>query len=150
MAKLFSCLNLLCGLAIAIVASDHEVQYIIRPSQLQSCADPWSYVSCVDNELTLSQFLYNSSNYLKNDTVLIFSPGNYSLESELIVENVHSFSIFASSSKAMITCGHNARFKFINVSSAIASGLEFVGCFGNYVLSVGHFQLENSVVTVGP
>ena len=47
-------------------------------------------------------------------------------------------------SKAMITCGHNARFKFINVSSVTVSGLEFVGCFGNYVLSVGHIQLENS------
>ena len=146
MAKLFLCLNLLCGLA-TIVAS--EIRYIIRPSQSQSCADPWSYALCVDNDLTLSQFLHNSSFYLTNNSTvsLIFSPGNYSLESELIVKNVHSFSMFAwpaSSSKTVITCGQNARIEFRKVSIVTVSGLEFTGCFENHVLSVGQFQLENS------
>ena len=101
----------------------------------------------MDNELTLSQFINNSSNYLINDTTLIFSPGNYSLESELFVENIHSFSMFvwsAPSSKAVFTCGHNARFEFRNINIVTVSGLEFVGCFENHVLSVGRFQLENS------
>ena len=49
-----------------------------------------------------------------------------------------------SSSKAVITCGHNARFEFKNVSIVTVSGLEFVGCFENRVLSVNRFQLENS------
>ena len=40
----------------------------------------------MDNELTLSQFVDNSSDYLTNDTILIFSPGNYSLELELVVK----------------------------------------------------------------
>ena len=44
----------------------------------------------------------------------------------------------------MITCGHNARFAFRNISIVTVSGLEFVGCFENHVLSVGQFQLENS------
>ena len=47
-------------------------------------------------------------------------------------------------SKAVITCGDNARFEFRNVGIVTVSGLEFVGCFENYVLSVGQFQLENS------
>ena len=146
MAKLFLCLNLLCGLA-TIVAS--EVHYIIRPSQSQSCADPCSYSSCADNDLTLSQFLKNSSVYLTTNSTLslIFSSGNYNLESEFIVKNVHSFSMFAwpaSSSKAVITCGQNARFEFRNVSIVTMNGLEFTGCFENHVLSVGQFQLENS------
>ena len=127
------------------------MQYIIRPSHSQSCADRFSRAAaCVDNELTLSQFVNNSSHYLTNDTTLIFSPGNYSLKSEFIVENVHSFSMSAwsasSSSKAvsMITCGHNARFEFRNISTVAVSGFEFIGCFENYVVSVGQFQLENS------
>ena len=146
MAKLLLCLNLLCGLA-TIVAS--EVNYIIRPSQSQSCADPCSYSSCADNDLTLSQFLKNSSVYLTTNSTLslIFSSGNYNLESELIVKNVHSFSMFAwpaSSSKAVITCGQNARFEFRHISIVTVNGLEFIGCFENHVLSVGQFQLENS------
>ena len=83
-----------------------------------------------------------------DDTTLIFSGGNYSLESELIIENVHSFSMFAwpgSSSKVEITCGHNTRFEFRSVSTVtIISGLEFIGCFQNHVITVHRFQLENS------
>ena len=108
MAKLFLCLNLLCGLA-TIVASEVHCNYIIRPSQSQSYADPCSYSSCADNHLTLSQFLQNSSVYLTTNSILslIYSSGNYNSESELTVKNVHSFSMFAwpaSSSKAVITC----------------------------------------------
>ena len=149
MAKLFLRLNLLCGLTTVIACASECTSYVIRLSQSQNCpGDPYSSAAaCVDNELTLSQFVNNSSDYLTNESTLIFSPGNYSLESELVVENIHLFSMFAwstSSSKAVITCGHNARFAFRNVSIVTVSGLEFVGCFENHVLSVGQFQLENS------
>ena len=149
MAKLFLCLNLLCGLTTVIACASECTSYIIRPSQSQSCPGDLysSAAACVDNELTLSQFVNNSNDYLTNDTTLIISPGNYSLESELVVENIHSFSMFvwpASSSKIVITCSHNARFAFRNTSIVTVSGLEFVGCFENHVISVGQFQLENS------
>ena len=147
MTKTFLYLIHLC--LSTIVAS--EVEYIIRPShdQSQSCSDRCSDAESVDNCLTLSQFVNNSIDYLTNDTIarLIFSPGNYSLESELIIENVHSFSMFAwpsFSSKAVIICDHNARFVFGNISIVTVSGLEFVGCLQNHVVSIGQFQLENS------
>ena len=102
----------------------------------------------MDNHLTLSQFINNSNDYLMKDTRLIFSPGNHSLESELVVESIQSFSMFAwpgSSSKAVITChGHNARFELRNLSTVTVSGLEFVGCIENHVITVSKFQLENS------
>ena len=128
-----------------IVAS--EVEYTIRPSQAQSCGDRCNITESVDNCLTLSQFVNNSTDYLTNDTGLIFSPGNYSLESELIIKNVPSFSMFAwpsFSSKTVIICSHNARFGFRNVSIVTVSGLEFVGCLENHVVSVSQFQLEDS------
>ena len=115
MVRGFSCLILLC---LGTIIDTSEVQYLIRPSQSQSCSDQHhscysSSALCVDGGLTLLQFIENSTDYLTDDTSLILSPGNYSLESELVVENVHSFSMFAwpdSSSKAVITChGHNAR-----------------------------------------
>ncbi len=137
MITIFSHLILLClGAAVA-----SEVAYFIRPSSYQSNAE------CVDNNLTLSQFVDKSTDYLKNDTRLIFSPGTYSLESELTIENVHSFSILVdpiSSSKATIVCGINARFAFNNVSTVTLSELEFVECFRNDVVSVSQFRLKNS------
>ena len=62
-----------------------------------------------------------------------------------VIEHVHSFSVCAwppSSSKAVITCGHNARFEFRNVSTVTLSGLEFVGCIENHLKLIGQFQLE--------
>ena len=70
----------------------------------------------MDNDLTLSQFVDNSIDYLRNDMRLVFLPGIYSLESELVVKNVHSFSTFVdstSSLKATIICGANGRFALI-------------------------------------
>ena len=133
MTKSFPYLILLC---LGTVAS--EVEYIIRPSQSPSCGDHCSSNSeSVDNCLILSQFVNNSNNYRTNGTRLIFSPGNYSLESKLIIENIHSFSMFA---KAVINCGHNARFEFKVVTM---SGLEFVECFENQVVSIDQFQLKD-------
>ena len=150
MSKVFLCLALLC-LGTIIIASEVHEQYVIRPSvssQSPSCGDRSYCNEEYDNHhLTLSQFVSNLSDYLTNDTRLIFSPGNYSLESDLIVENVHSFSVFAwpwYSSKAVIVCDDNARFEFRNVSIVTVSGLEFIGCFENYVVSVSQFHLESS------
>ena len=141
MAKLF------LWLIVSFLATDNIIaSYIIQPSQIQNCDDR---VECDCGNLTLSQFVNNSSSYLRvtSDTTLIFLPGNHSLESKLLVENVHSFSMYAwhgSSSKAMITCRHSARFEFRNISTVTVSGLEFVGCSENRVISVDQFQLENS------
>ena len=141
MAKLFLCLIMSFLATDSVIAS-----YIIQPSQIQNCDDR---VECDCGNLTLSQFVNNLSSYLRvtSDTTLIFLPGNHSLESELLVENVLSFSMYGwhgSSSKATITCHHSARFEFRNVSTVTVSGLEFVGCSENRVISVDQFQLENS------
>ena len=69
------------------------------------------------------------------------------MESELIVEYIAYFSMFAwpsFSSKAVIVCGRNAWFEFRNINAVTVSGLEFIGCFKNHVISVGQFQLESS------
>ena len=91
--------------------------------------------------ITVISLSLNLSDYLANDTTLslIFLPGKHSLESDLIVENVHSFSMYTwpgSSSKVEITCGHKTRFEFSNVSTVTVSGLEFTGCFQNHVITV--------------
>ena len=141
-AKSFLCLILLSGLTTVVVDS-----YIIQPSRLQTCDYRVECDNLDNSHLTLSQFINNLSDYLTDNTTLIFLPGKYSLESELAVENVHSFSMFSwpgSSSKVEITCGHSARFEFRNVSTVTISGLEFIGCFQNHIITVCQFQFENS------
>ena len=144
-AKSFLCLIFLLS-GLTTVASVH---YIIQPSQLQTCDYCMECDGLDNSDLTLSQFVNNLSDYLVNDTILsaIFMPGKYSLESELSVEGVHSFSMYAwpgSSSKVVITCSHDARFEFKNVSTVTVSGLEFVGCFENSVVCVERFELKDS------
>jgi hypothetical protein len=136
-------------LFIATIATSAEVQvYNVIPSSPQSryYGNQCSVSECVNNTLTLSELIHNSSYYFTNDTRLIFSPGNHSLELDIIAENMHSFSMFAwpPSSKAVITCSDNARFTFRNVSFVTLSGLDFVGCFDNHVVSILRFRIENS------
>lgn len=86
--------------------TSEEYMYSITPSP----SDPCTTEHC----LTLSQFAANSSNYLANDTTLIFAPGNHSLDSELIIENAHSLSMFSepgsSQTHPVIVCSQHARF----------------------------------------
>ena len=100
-----------------------------------------------DHHLTLSQFVNNSSDYLTNDTQLIFAPGNYSLESEILIENIRSFSISIEhnifSSRASIICDSNARFEFKNVSTVSLRGLDMIGCIEVHFISIGHVLVEN-------
>ena len=105
--------------------------------------------SCnTEHHLTFSQFARNSSNYLTTDMRLIFAPGNYTLESELIIKDIHSFTMFSSEStspsKTVIFCSYHARFDFSNVSVVTMSGFDFIGCIRNKVVSVSQFQLEHS------
>ena len=54
------------------VANEAVHYMIVRPSQAHDYRD----TEFMDNGLTLSQFVNNSSDYLTNDTTLIFSSGN--------------------------------------------------------------------------
>ena len=123
----------------SIVSS--EIYYINKTWQLPNNADS-------DNHLTLSQFINNSSACLTNDTRLVFASGNYSLKSNLIVENVDTFSMSSetiSTSRAVrIVCNHNARFEFRKVNSVTVSGIDFLGCYEIHIEFVGLLQLQNS------
>ena len=126
-------------------ATANEVCYFIT----SNCTDQCSNAESIDtgNYLTLPQFVKNSTAYLANHTILIFLPGNHGFESDLIVENIKSFSMSvwpASSPKVVINCNHSARFEFRNISTVTMTGLEFVGCFNNHIEFIGQFQLEGS------
>ena len=117
-----------------------EVYYIV-PSQSYPCG--------ADRCLTFSQFISDLANLVYNkcdNTTLIFAPGYHRFELDLIIQDVHSFSMHAEpfSSKTRIVCSLHAKFEFRNVNSVTVSGLYFIGCSGNQLRSVNRFQLTNS------
>ena len=120
-----------------------KAEYHVTSSTSDSC-----YMRS-NNCLTLSQFVDNSSDYLSNYTSLNFTPGNHSLEADLIVANVRSFSMLLETSsdlrRAVITCGFQARIEFINVSVVVVSGFEFAGCTGSKAVSISQLKLQNSI-----
>ena len=97
--------------------------------------------------LTLAQFASNSSKYLTNTTTLIFTPGRHTIEVELAIKNIHSFSMLTKtnpSTPTEIVCYGHAKFTFSNISTVNVSGFRFSGCTGNQILSVGQFHLKKS------
>ena len=108
------CLDILTAVTCALnVASEVHCNFIVRPSESESCDDIDRCSIRAGCGITLSQFINNvwTSGNRCNDTKLIFSAGIYGLDSELVVENV---------------------------STVTVSGLEFIRHFDDnyYVISV--------------
>ena len=136
-------LLLLCIARCITTTVASETCYIVGPSLSQSqhwSSDVSNNSNSQENRLLFSQFTANASDYLTSDTRLLFLPGNYSLKSELIIENVRSFSMWvwpnSLSKVVIILCSHNARFEFKNVSTITMNGFKFIRCFQNHVQSV--------------
>ena len=133
---------LLFTLLLGSVSS--EFYYYIKPSPSVHCPSTLESVPC----LTLSQFLNTSSAYISFNTTLIFLSGNHSLDPELVVNNVSTFSMLSnsvsSSNTVLLICGYNGAFIFESINSVHISGLTFFECTGSRLVSVNYFFLEDS------
>ena len=107
-----------------------------------------SYPCRADHCLTLSQFvsIFTNCSNCDNATV-IFASGEHNLESGLIVEDIHSFSMFAEhfSSAPQIICHHDAALELRNISTVTIDGVVFIECTGHQVVSVVRFHLTNTI-----
>ena len=110
--------------------------YHITPSP----SDPCPAKPC----LILSQFAKSRS--ISNNTTLVFLPGKHSFESKLLVANIDKFLMTSlnNDSSTEIACYLSGTINFTNVHSVRISGLDFVGCVGNWVENVDSFTLEDS------
>ena len=131
------CKYLSCIFFFVLVSSKN---YYIIPSQ--------NYPCYADLCLTLSQFISIFTNCSScGDTTVIFVSGQHNLESNLIVEDIDSFSMFGErfSSTPQIICGFNAVLELRNISAVTIDGFDFIECTGHQVVSVAQFRLTNSV-----
>ena len=79
------------------------------------------------------------ADYLPPDAVLVFLPGNYSLETSIFFRNLDSLSLSGDSSslpQVIITCTQQANLVFTNIDELFIADIAFVSCSSAYSASV--------------
>ena len=129
----------------SLIASEASRNYTVIPSpDAPQCNE--AELQC----LTLSQLANSSSDYLGANTELHFLQGKHHLDSTLLIENLHIFSMSPISHDSYVTivCNHSSvGFEFNNVSIIRISGLSFSGCTGNKFIHVGQLILRDTQIT---
>ena len=131
----------LCGLSFALLLftyiADCEHVYI-TPSNDVDCP--------VETCLTLSKISSNINNYTTgNMTVFILLPGNHSLDALLSISNILEFQMVTNETfMVSIHCKPSARIEIFDVSTALISGLKFIGCEDSSISSVNTLTIWNS------
>ena len=100
-------------------------RFNIVPSPDSPCPGEFTGEPC----LTLQQYVANPS--LSSNIVFELHPGNHSLDSELQVSNINSFTMRANTSAiGLVTCSQQLHqpFYFSRVQQIHVSGITFVGC----------------------
>ena len=149
--------SLLLYVMVAIVLLRHfseaQPQLAENPLQCFGCHEYLIYIFASPVEtcpskvcLTFDQFATNTSQYLKDDTILVFQREQHSLVSQLTVISVTRFALIAetvsnnSGSDVNIVCSEN--FIFESVSEVYIKGVLFVNCTQN-VNNVDQITLDN-------
>ena len=130
-----------CGLSFALlllicVAKCEHVY--VTPSKDVDCP--------VENCLTLSKISSNVNNYTTgNMTTFILQPGNHSLDALLSISNILEFQMVTNeTSMVSIHCKPSARIEIFDVSTALISGLKFIGCGDSSISCVDNLTIRNS------
>ena len=127
------------ALASFLLVSDTDCWvYQISPTP----SYPYPAQSC----LTLPQFTANTSSYLHSNTVLVFLPGKHDIDSKLSIHDIASLHMLQSSNtmSAKIFCQQMSSIDLYNTTTVYISRLEFIGCGGNRVESIGHLLIEDT------
>ena len=98
---------------------------------------------CMNDDpcFTFEQFAANTSQRVRNQTILQLNPGYHSFSSRLNVENTHMFSITSESKKGIVNCCSSrfAGFNFSNVKMVNISNITVIGCGGSNAV-INFFQ----------
>ena len=131
-------------LAIFLAVSNGATDYVISPSSRIASCQP------VAKCFTLSQFAANSKAYNKQNTTLIFQPGNHTLDSELIISSINHFSM-KSLLKGTVNmiCTQTGKISLKSVKSAHIKDIFFTYCAGNTFSNVKYVQFTRLVFS-GP
>ena len=102
---------------------------------------------CEETCLILSSLAENSTVYIQNNGTLSLRllPGNHSLASNLLVQNVSSFVMYSDEGHSLsrIVCTQSGSLHLLEVNIIEISGLEIVGCQRFLVDDASNFTLVN-------
>ena len=104
----------------------------------------------VERCLTISMFAALSSQFINNNTTLIFQQGNHILKTNMTINNVDIFSLQLNSSllhskiMAVIQCNKSMRIHLSRIDHVDISNLHFKGCGGNHIESVHSLVVTDS------
>ena len=92
---------------------------------------------------TLKHYLDNPKKYFKSNSQLIFFPGEYKLNADLIFEGIRNFNVTAVNS-CNIYCSSYASILVINVTKFELRNINLINCGKNHTIST---RQGNSIVT---
>ena len=116
------------------LASNYQVYYI-TPSTQHPCARPPCH--------TLSHLADNITFHDSNMT-LFFEPGNHTLDSRLQFSNIKILKLSSTltTSSNIICTGLDVGLELFNINYVELSQLDFIGCVGNKIDSIGYFLMR--------
>ena len=112
---------------------------------IKPTSSPMSVHCLSEHCFTLSQVAKSTRLESESATTLFLLPGHHSLDLVFSVTNVSKMSMVANSSFANITCQQMSYFIFYKINYLLITGLKFIGCSSNKIVSVDHFIVDNSV-----
>ena len=134
--------------AMCVGLSCSTTRYTITPSQTdpESCSQG---ATC----FTLSQFAayskdcHDNNESITNDALLLFLPGNHTLDRELHLTHANNISMTkATPGDVIIKCLRGSgRFIVNDTNSASINGLHFIGCHGNTVDNVTQLEIADTI-----
>ena len=117
--------KLLILVAICLkLCTTQGTEIYVKPSSSTPCP----VKTCLTLSLLSTKSVLNS---LKQNTTLLFLPGDYTLESKISITNVSEFSmvsISSGSSNVSIFCHKDASFEFEGINKLSIKGFKFFGC----------------------
>ena len=80
----------------------------------------------------LQHYLLNATKYFTSNTQLHFLPGLHHLHTDLIIHNVHNFSLIGTTPDTVIQCSSSAGIVLTNITNLIVTDITVRNCSGNY------------------
>ena len=143
MSRLLFALAIVISLCAEFTYSSMSEHYYITSSLTAPCPQE----PC----LTLSQFVEDYSSYHRSDSEmsLLFLPGNHTLDYELSMAHIKSFTMTSTVSDnktVLVECAClSGRFNISNTMFISIKGLHFIGCGGNTVGQVDQLIVEDTI-----
>ena len=133
MEYFYCCLLLL---SLSLVHAAVSTVYHVMPDNANGIAK-------VTNTHTLQYYISNVDTVVTSHSQLIFQPGEYYLNADLVISNVHNFTL--SGSNSTLKCIGYASMVVVNVANFIIENISLINC-GKYLAHDLNFSTDYDII----